>query len=56
MLQQIKQKLQFRLSWRWHDWYLAANLKNKNNLNNHLFKGLKAKGIPNELKIHRFYF
>ena len=29
----------------WHDWYLAANLKNENNLNNHLFKGLKAKGI-----------
>ena len=34
----------------WHDWYLAANLKNKNNLNNHLFKGLKASGVPSELK------
>ena len=21
----------------WHDWYLAANIKNKNNLDNHLF-------------------
>ena len=40
----------------WHDWYLAANLKNKNNLNNHLFKGLKAKGIPKELKNTVFTF
>ena len=40
----------------WHDWYLAANLKNKNNLDNHLFKGLKAKGIPNELKNTVFTF
>ena len=24
----------------WHDWYLAANLKNKKNLNNHLLKDL----------------
>ena len=24
----------------WHDWYLAANLKNKNNLSNHLLPGL----------------
>ncbi len=40
----------------WHDWYLAANLKNKNNLNNHLFKGLNAKGIPKELKNTVFTF
>ena len=40
----------------WHDWYLAANLKNENNLNNHLFKGLKAKGIPRELKNTIFTF
>ena len=30
----------------WHDWYLAANLKNKNNLNNHLMKNLLIKGVP----------
>ena len=24
----------------WHDWYLAANLKSKNNLNEHLMTGL----------------
>ena len=40
----------------WHDWYLAANLKDKNNLNNHLFKGLNAKGIPKELKNTVFTF
>ena len=34
----------------WHDWYLAANLKSKNNLNSHLLKGLKSVGVPNSLK------
>ncbi len=34
----------------WHDWYLAANINNKNNLDNHLFKGLEANGVPRELK------
>ncbi len=33
----------------WHDWYLAANLKSKNNLNSHLLKGLKSKGVPKSL-------
>ena len=33
----------------WHDWYLAANLKSKNNLNNHLMNGLKVNGVPKEL-------
>ena len=30
----------------WHDWYLAGNLENKNNLNNHLMKNLLIKGVP----------
>ena len=29
----------------WHDWYLSANLKNKNNLNSHLIEGLSARGF-----------
>jgi glutamate-1-semialdehyde aminotransferase len=34
----------------WHDWYLAANLKKKTNLNNHLLKNLIPIGIPKGLK------
>ena len=34
----------------WHDWYLAANLKSKNNLNAHLLKGLRSVGVPKSLK------
>ena len=34
----------------WHDWYLSANIKDKNNLNTHLMSGLNPKGVPNELK------
>ena len=34
----------------WHDWYLAANIKNKNNLKDHLLPGLEAIGIPRKLK------
>ena len=34
----------------WHDWYLAANLQDPNNLNNHLLSGLDAKGVPKCLK------
>jgi glutamate-1-semialdehyde 2,1-aminomutase len=33
----------------WHDWYLAANLKNKKNLNLHLIKNLKTSGVPKSL-------
>ena len=42
----------------WHDWYLAANLKNSNNLNNHLFNGLEIKGVPHALTdtVHTFKF
>ncbi len=34
----------------WHDWYLAANLKNKNNLKKHLLAGLEPIGVPRILK------
>lgn len=34
----------------WHDWFIAANLQNKKNLNNHLLKDLEPIGIPKELK------
>ena len=33
----------------WHDWYLAANLKNKDNLNGLLMKGLKYSGVHKNL-------
>jgi glutamate-1-semialdehyde 2,1-aminomutase len=33
----------------WADWYLAANLKNKDSLNDHLLKGLEPKGVPQAL-------
>ena len=34
----------------WHDWYLATNLSNKNNLNKHLLPGLTPKGVLKELE------
>ncbi len=33
----------------WHDWYLAANLNNGENLNQHLLPGLAPNGVPKEL-------
>jgi glutamate-1-semialdehyde 2,1-aminomutase len=33
----------------WHDWYLSANLENRDNLNNHLRKNLNTAGVPKEL-------
>ena len=33
----------------WHDWYLAANLKSKKNLDEHLIKGLNPLGVPKSL-------
>lgn len=30
----------------WHDWYLSANIKNKNNLNQMLMKNVPIKGVP----------
>ena len=40
----------------WHDWYLAVNLKNKNSLNNHLYKLENLNGITNNLKNNIFSF
>jgi len=34
----------------WHDWYLSSNLKDKDNLNQHLLEGLDPKGVPKSLK------
>jgi len=34
----------------WHDWYLAANLGNKQNLKGHLMAGLEPGGVPEHLK------
>ena len=33
----------------WHDWYLAANLQNGDNLKDHLLEGLGSKGVPKAL-------
>ena len=40
----------------WHDWYLAANLTSKKNLNNHLIKNLNPHGVPSNLKNTVFTF
>lgn len=42
----------------WHDWYLASNIKNQNKLENFLMKGIRSKGVPDELKnsIIPFYY
>ena len=34
----------------WHDWYLATNLRSKNNLNEHLLPGLRTGGVHKKLK------
>tara|TARA_B100000700_G_C15047710_1_gene858732 strand:- start:569 stop:2605 length:2037 start_codon:yes stop_codon:yes gene_type:complete len=33
----------------WHDWYVAANIKNKKNLNSHLLSGIDPIGVPKKL-------
>lgn len=40
----------------WHDWYLSANLKSSDLLNNHLLTGLDPIGVPQALKdtVHPF--
>ncbi len=40
----------------WHDWYLASNLTNKNNLNTHLMKNLPINGVSKKLKNSVFTF
>ena len=51
-----KEKVAFCGYHGWHDWYLAANLKNKNNLNSHLMTGLDPLGVPSNLKNTSFGF
>jgi glutamate-1-semialdehyde 2,1-aminomutase len=34
----------------WHDWYLAANLGDEQNLAGHLLPGLEPSGVPRELR------
>jgi glutamate-1-semialdehyde aminotransferase len=34
----------------WHDWYLASNLGDENNLEGHLLPGLSPAGVPKVLK------
>lgn len=34
----------------WHDWYLAANLSNSENLDHLLLPGLEVAGVPKELR------
>ena len=33
----------------WSDWYLAANVRSRENLNEHLLEGLAANGVPRSL-------
>lgn len=40
----------------WHDWYLAANLGESDNLDGHLLPGLEPKGVPRTLKDTIFPF
>lgn len=40
----------------WHDWYISTNLNDKNNLNNHLLKGIKTDGVVKRLKNSVFPF
>ena len=34
----------------WHDWYLAANLGDEQNLAGHLLPGLEPRGVPRDLR------
>ena len=45
-----KSKILFSGYHGWSDWYLAANLTNQSNLNNHLIKDLAPIGVPKELQ------
>ncbi len=40
----------------WHDWYLALNITNKKNLDEHLLSGLEINGVPKKLKNTIFTF
>ena len=34
----------------WHDWYMASNFENRNNLNNHLMPNISIKGVSTSLR------
>tara|TARA_X000001036_G_scaffold440019_1_gene493770 strand:- start:5519 stop:6838 length:1320 start_codon:yes stop_codon:yes gene_type:complete len=42
----------------WHDWYLSANHNSKDELGEHLLKGLNPSGVPKKLKdtVHPFHY
>ena len=40
----------------WHDWYLASNINDSENLKDHLLPGLEPNGVPKELKNTSFPF
>ena len=40
----------------WHDWYLSANIADKDGLKNHLLDGLSPNGVPKNLKNTVFPF
>ncbi len=40
----------------WHDWYLASNINNKSQLNEHLMNNVPIKGVPKNLKNTVFPF
>lgn len=44
-----KKKIAFCGYHGWHDWYLATNLRNKKNLNEHLLPGLNTSGVYKDL-------
>ena len=51
-----KEKVAFCGYHGWHDWYLAANLKDENNLDKHLMPGLNPLGVPSNLRNTSFGF
>ena len=51
-----KEKVAFCGYHGWHDWYLAANLKSKKSLDQHLIKGLNPLGVPKSLSNSSFSF
>ena len=51
-----KEKVAFCGYHGWHDWYLAANLKSKKSLDQHLIKGLNPLGVPKSLSNSSFGF
>lgn len=40
----------------WHDWYLATNLRDDQDLSGHLLSGLEPNGVPKQLKDSIFPF